>query len=326
MRMHDDMPHHVPRSPVRNHRTSTICQRGKTMRTGYSMFLREHVEATELDHQDCRDFQITCPSCHEAVFKVGERGAKRQHLSHYPASRNDVQECERRVAAISRQRMDVEDATSRGQHLKLFQDVFIEASLLSMVRPGADVMATVTPIRDLVDTATSRVSFRSFARAVSTALRKDLSSSGGADRFVGDGSEYVGGNLTRFWIDRQRSFARDFVRHIATPNAARTLYYALAIGIYKNRRIMAKIGIDDPYPEELNEITYKLLYGSDGDLSSMLKKARKTRLFHRPGQPTKMDLAVLICMQALRGTLIEFPYVDTTLKAATQDMESNSIN
>jgi len=296
------------------------------MKTGYSIFLQAHVDATDLDHQDCRDFQVTCPACREAVFKVGERGADRQHLSHYPASKSDVQECERRVAAASRQRMDVEDAISRGQHLKLFQDVFIEASLTSMVRPGADVARTTAPIREIVDAATSRASFRGFARTVAMTLRKDLAAGLSADEFVGDGAEYMGGNLTAFWIDRQRSFAKDFVFHIVTPNAARTFYHALAIGLFKNRRIMSSRGVSDSHPEEVNEIMEKLLCGSDHELASMLKKAHGVRLFHRLGQPTKTTLILSMAIQAVRGTLMEFPYVETALKAAARDMHSDTVN
>ena len=177
------------------------------MNTGYSILLEEHVEAKGLDYPDCRDFQIVCPSCRDAVYKVGAPDSNRQHLSHYPTSRSDVIACEERVATYDRTRLESEDAESKGQHLRLFQDVFIERSLLSIVKPGKDPDEVLAPIREMIDAAVARPTFRDNCRRIAARTRRDIERPGGLDLVVGDGYGYRNGPHTEFWIQRQIDIA-----------------------------------------------------------------------------------------------------------------------
>jgi hypothetical protein len=99
------------------------------MQTGYSLLLREYVAAKEVDYGDCEEFQITCPSCHEAIFKAGKYDSDRQYFSHYAASKSDVSDCELRVAALSNEQTARENLIGRGQTLAQFfarfQDILV---------------------------------------------------------------------------------------------------------------------------------------------------------------------------------------------------------
>jgi hypothetical protein len=99
------------------------------MQTGYSLLLREYVAAKEVDYGDCEEFQITCPSCHEAIFKAGKYDSDRQYFSHYAASKSDVSDCELRVAALSNEQTARENLIGHGQTLAQFfarfQDILV---------------------------------------------------------------------------------------------------------------------------------------------------------------------------------------------------------
>src|SRR4051794_29575042 len=93
------------------------------MLLGYSNFMRESVTATEIGYADCADFQIVCPCCREPVFKVHRsiEGAGGIHyLSHYAATRSDVQDCENRVGALSEEDLSAQRKAGRQQRLEVF--------------------------------------------------------------------------------------------------------------------------------------------------------------------------------------------------------------
>ncbi len=60
------------------------------MLKGYSILIGEIVPADMIDHGDCADEQITCPHCHEPVFKVAGSHRAQGYLSHYAIPGADV--------------------------------------------------------------------------------------------------------------------------------------------------------------------------------------------------------------------------------------------
>lgn len=113
------------------------------MKTGYSNLLGEYVAATDLQHADTVAFQVVCPHCREAVFKVERQDS--HFLSHHHAFPGS-DECELRVAALPHDRVAQTNAASRGQTLKLFLSVFRDAVNLAWNEPGAqDESAWIIP-------------------------------------------------------------------------------------------------------------------------------------------------------------------------------------
>jgi hypothetical protein len=103
------------------------------MRIGYSMLLGEHINAPFVSYEDCRPFQIVCPSCKEPVFKViREQGEHPLHyLSHYAQSEAYAPDCELRVAGMSAGDLERQNAIGRGQRLELFLKVLRDLILSS---------------------------------------------------------------------------------------------------------------------------------------------------------------------------------------------------
>ena len=92
------------------------------MNYGYSNLLGETIEAALLDYSDYRRFQIVCPVCREAVFKVVRDAlpASLHYLSHYAAAQAYAADCELRVARFNQREIEQQNLTSRGQKLDLF--------------------------------------------------------------------------------------------------------------------------------------------------------------------------------------------------------------
>jgi hypothetical protein len=285
------------------------------MKIGYSIFLDEHVEAKGLDYADCRDFQIVCHECRDAVYKVGAPHSDRQHLSHYPTSRSDVIACEERVATYDRTRLNAEDAESKGQHLRLFQDVFIERSLLAIVKPGSDPEKVLGPISEMIDAAVTRPTFRDHCRRMAARTRQNIEGNAGMREVVGDGQGYRNGQHTEFWIQRQIEFSKQFVRHIVTPSATRTLYHAIALGIYKLRRNMQNHRIQNENPELIDKVSETLLYGNEQSYARLLKKCKRTVFRDKGVEYPATAMIDGLVLHALKTTLMEFPYVEAAIEA-----------
>jgi hypothetical protein len=88
------------------------------MKTGYSNLMGELVEAVDVGGMDCIEFQITCPICHEPIYKSGENA--RQFLSHYGAARALVTDCENRVKSFTQEGIAKSNSASRDQKLEYF--------------------------------------------------------------------------------------------------------------------------------------------------------------------------------------------------------------
>jgi len=95
------------------------------MKTGYSNLLGDHVDASHLGYDDCKDFQVVCPCCREPIFKV-ERAVREtptHFLSHYQASASDVADCELRVSSLTMAERAERATISRGQRIDIYLSV-----------------------------------------------------------------------------------------------------------------------------------------------------------------------------------------------------------
>jgi len=94
------------------------------MKTGYSLLLGEYINADAINYIDCKNFQITCPYCHEPIFKVLRKFPNSVHyLSHYNKDKAYIEECENRVSKTTKEHMEEHNMISRGQRLEYFLSV-----------------------------------------------------------------------------------------------------------------------------------------------------------------------------------------------------------
>ncbi len=304
------------------------------MKIGYSLLLREFVEADEVDYGDCKDFQITCPACSEAVFKVGNADNKRRYLSHYRGSKSDVAECELRVASMSRDRMDKTNSESRGQSLELFQKRFLEVTLETMTPADTAEGSTRSKLRKLIARAVARPSFRAYIRELGARKAQSIRTPEGMRELLGDGNQYRMINVasvrpihkvkSEFWITRQMGYASDYAHYLFAPGSLRTLYDATAIGLFKTRRAILSFGVDGDNEEFVSDATSILLYDSDSKLSSFLKHCKRTMIMHDGNDIPTISLLDGVVTQCMRAALVEFPYVETAMDASGQWANSPS--
>lgn len=93
------------------------------MKYGYSNLLGEHIAAEHISYDDCKPFQVVCPICREAVFKVVRAPADLHYLSHYSSAAAYADECELRVKSLCANDIDRAAGQSRNQRLKFFLEV-----------------------------------------------------------------------------------------------------------------------------------------------------------------------------------------------------------
>lgn len=95
------------------------------MKIGYSLLLGEYIEAYAVEYDDCKNFQIVCPSCKEPVFKgVRWHDDKEIHyLSHYAKDISYDEECELRVNSLSKDIINTTNSEARKQRLAYFLQV-----------------------------------------------------------------------------------------------------------------------------------------------------------------------------------------------------------
>jgi hypothetical protein len=190
------------------------------MQTGYSLLLLEHVSATEVDYGDCEEFQITCPACHEAIFKAGRHGGDRQYFSHYAASKSDVRECELRVAAMNQEQMAADNLIKRGQTIEKFFDRFRMPVLEWLYKEDAPT------VRKQVAWGSARPSFLLFAHDIRDHI---------ANTDVSDIQHYkealTDDRKTVFWIKRQNQYATGFLNHLVAPNSFSAFAFILLVSL-----------------------------------------------------------------------------------------------
>ena len=205
------------------------------MRVALSMLLGEHVEATQVEHADVVGFQVVCPCCRESVFKVARsnRNGGTQFFSHRVA-RPGTEDCERRVAALSRSTILSYDSMSRGQTLKAFSSVLRQAVDLDIyAHSGA------TPRRfheDLAKCPAVGNLCRNVAwRLKDLDIERDLTDL--ADSVIGIHRTLGWEHDTGFATQVQKSIALDLLSHLVTHQGERSRDHLVrhALGLLQAR-------------------------------------------------------------------------------------------
>jgi len=185
------------------------------MKLGYSLFLGEYIEAHGVEYKDCEYFQVVCPECREAVFKVQRKGEGNDlhYLSHYKESKSHHTACELRVKAISQVRIDALNSESRDQKLKLFQGV-LQTAILNTVWEHANRRAVKDAIRRMQKKRALkglREAFRNILKTGDVLADFDLH----CEVFFKD----WGQGETVYAKATQVRIARDFLEHLLSPHA-----------------------------------------------------------------------------------------------------------
>lgn len=192
------------------------------MNLGYSLILQESVDATEVDHGDCIQFQIVCPSCNEGIFKAGKFGGDRQYFSHYPASKSDVAQCELRVGKMTRDQINHALSADHGQSLEQFFARF-QAPLIERYYPRN------IETRKRFSWAIARPEFVKFIRKERSSMRWEMAAS---DLFSKMETSLGVKGKTRFWLKRQRQFSEKFLAHLIAPNSTSAFAFLYFFAIH----------------------------------------------------------------------------------------------
>jgi hypothetical protein len=203
------------------------------MDIGYSLLLREFITAVEVDYGDCQQFQITCPCCHEAIYKAGKYGQDRQYFSHYAASKSDVSECELRVAALSRETIEAKNIIGHGQSMEKFFATSQDFVLNWLFRE----QAKATRIR--INWMVARPAFTSYALHLRKVVRsREQTHRVLLRKLIAD--LLIVPQSSDFWFQRQTDFASDFIDHLIAPNSSALFVFFIAVSILLTRPINVK--------------------------------------------------------------------------------------
>lgn len=202
------------------------------MKNGYSMLLGEHVEAREVDHSDTIGFQIVCPCCKDALFKVSReaRSGTSDFFSHHRTPKEMVAECELRVAGVSDAQRASENATARGQSMAAFRAVLQDAILLDnavypspergremhkeflRLKAGAWMIQCLHSFRSIKAFGSE---FKESAEMYETSLKEGFQLSTAFSRSV------------------QFRIAQDLATHVAQPHATKSRTFLMTYGLLR---------------------------------------------------------------------------------------------
>jgi len=192
------------------------------MKNAYSTLLGEYVEAGEVDYEDTHGFQIVCPCCREAVFKVSRRHTARpiDFFSHHHADPMQRNECELRVGRLSPEYRAAENAKSRGQSLQVFLSVLRQAiSLDKCVYPKGNVEGGQWRMRN-------HEGVRHFLLMYRELIKQDRILQGfddRADAYISRLQRHGQHLNTGFAFSIQKRIAGDVLKHLKTEQASTSM-------------------------------------------------------------------------------------------------------
>lgn len=208
------------------------------MKSAYSMLLGEYVSAVEVEHADTTGFQIVCPCCRDAVFKVarGQAEHRSEFFSHHKTPADIVADCELRVNSISESEKSSANSQSRAQSMQAFRRVLGEALEL-------DAIAQI-PREEMAEYRRMRVtSFDGVDGKVLSAYVQSYMS-----EFSGELAETtfvayefdleLSGLLldTSFARNLQKRIAVDLLKHVAAPHATKSRNALIGHALLQYRR------------------------------------------------------------------------------------------
>lgn len=286
------------------------------MRNAYSILLGEYVEAVEVEHRDTVGFQIVCPCCRDAVFKVARTKDDRRSdfFSHHRSPPEVVADCELRVGSMSDAARAESTAVSRGQSLREFRKVLGDALDL-------DAAAQIPPEEIDEYRRTLRVPFAGRdGRALTVYLRTYVSALAGpsAEAFL-DAYEFDLGRAgivldTAFARRIQKRIAFDLMTHVVAPHASKAFQSLMGHALQQYRRLvdddMRRLGsYAGDHAEQLAGVSriLEMVYG--------LRRTGFAEMLVRHAQATERGLEVVgmrtfaeILPMHVFGTLMRLPY------------------
>lgn len=286
------------------------------MKLGYSLLLRQLLAAEELNYDDCKSFQIVCPACHEAIFKVGSQEGERNHLSHYASSRSVLPDCELRVAATSSTEIAAGNATSRMQHLVRFQKVFREAALESLWPDQQPRRLAAKQI----DAMMKRASYRALVRIIRSFISDMEAGSGQDHTWSKVDSAYA--HRSPFWRARQVEFGRDFLKHLIAPNSFDAISFAISAGLMVQSEIAVDAEPSDRQQAEVFQITQELICMSDRELKKRLLDVEGRGCLSHPEPNGYLAMIGATATLGVINVLVEFPYLDV-IRNATRERSAD---
>ena len=286
------------------------------MRLGYSLLLGEYVEATDIDYEACRKFQVVCPICKEALFKAGSAETKRQWLSHYAATQDS--ECELRVGRMTSQQVMAHNLVQRGQSLELFNSVFRHELLHKLYPHDA-------ALRDKVAWHTRWMARRPTYRALVRHIRSRFKKSAKVRDAAWASVVYEYPHL-EFVLKVQQSYARDYCEHLMTGPAIDNFTFAVSMGLRASYQDLERGGLlvfdgadvakaNEQALERMKHAANLLIMGSEKDLKRALPVLPDDEDVALAGDYTLADYGI----SGVMHMLVNFPY----LKVLEQSVQTS---
>jgi hypothetical protein len=197
------------------------------------MLLGEYLQAEAVTYDDCRAFQIVCPSCKEPVFKAVREAIPESihYLSHYNKDKAYDTDCELRVESLSKEEIEKSNSGSRQQRLEYFLRV-LQAAILDTFYPDmterGKAEAFATRVRRSKGLKEYREYLLSHARKVYLKL-PDEQIMEFLDGYIDDITE-ISGEFppTAFSLMIQKRIARDIFLHLLSPKARENYMFLLS--------------------------------------------------------------------------------------------------
>lgn len=265
------------------------------MKLSWSILLQDYVTAEEVGYDDCREFQIVCPSCFEAVFKAGTEGGKRQYLSHYAQSKVDVDDCELRVSLITKDHLHFQTALSRGQQLELFQKSLSE----NLVRGIWKTLESQRFVSSIIENLTKHETIRSMAREGRGFLKSDENL---ATAKLWKTMDSILQEEKMLEERRCLSYSFDLLSHILSPNSFKSFLYVFCVGIVY-RASSVKKGPKDYHVFRFDE-EFEIFNMIVNNTGSSLK-----RYLSNLSDKEMSNLMIVLSMQ-IPVILLRYPYFD----------------
>ncbi len=198
------------------------------MKDAYSNLLGEFVEARDVDNQDVAGFQIVCPCCRDAIFKVCREtdSATIDFFSHYKAPKDfTVAECERRVKGMTSEEISRINASGKAQTLEAFRRVLRQAVSAIPVSGKLIGEEVVTKNLALYQEVAAFMEF-----VINTAHEQGM-----LYGFVANSDKIINAygyeNLSVFGASFRNRTAVDLVRTLFASSNAKNILYMVARGV-----------------------------------------------------------------------------------------------
>ena len=298
------------------------------MKTGYSLLLGEYIEAQKINYDDCKNFQVVCPSCKEPIFKVQREltANPTEYLSHYERDKSYVAECELRVSALTKEEIAKSNTLSRDQRLEYFLSV-LQKAISQTLYPQDDI--SQSKVAKLLQTLARSKSLKSYRELLFAFERKayakvsDVELTEQMSGYMDDIREVNEGEFfsTSFAMETQMRIARDIWRHLLSAGAKGN-YFILFNHAYYQLMYRFKLASNNRSLMEHEQVMYSAM---DKLINTSVNKGRliiQSLNKYPIGKPHAMADSNLLnklsseIAHEMMGILLVLPYFEL-LKAAT---------